>query len=55
MELWQTGVGLNFRKRFFTERMFGCWNSLPREVVITPSLPEFKKCLDNTLTYGSDF
>jgi len=33
-------------KRFFTERVLGQWNRLPRAVVMAPKLSEFKECLD---------
>ncbi|KFO53607.1 hypothetical protein N302_08511, partial [Corvus brachyrhynchos] len=40
---------LDIRKRFFTQRVVGPWNRLPREVVTAPSLTELKKRLDNAL------
>ena len=33
MKLWKGKVGLDIRKRFFTKRVLGLWNSLSREVV----------------------
>lgn len=40
---------LDIRKRFFTQRVSGDRNRLPREVDMAPSLTDFKKHLDNTL------
>ena len=38
-------------KRLFTERVVSHWNRLPREVVMAPSLSEFKERLDDTLSH----
>ncbi|KFV52180.1 hypothetical protein N328_12790, partial [Gavia stellata] len=37
---------LDIRRRFLTERVAHHRNRLPREVVMAPSLSEFKKHLD---------
>jgi len=47
MKLHQGKFRLDMNKRFFTERVFGHWNILPREGVTAPSLSEFKEHLDN--------
>ncbi|KAK4810720.1 hypothetical protein QYF61_007694 [Mycteria americana] len=51
MKLHQGKSTLDIKKRFFTERVVGHWNRLPREVVTAPSLSEFKEHLDDALNH----
>ncbi|KAK4828075.1 hypothetical protein QYF61_023135 [Mycteria americana] len=51
MKLHQGKFRLDIRTRFFTERVAGPWNRLPREVVTAPSLSESKERLDDTLNH----
>ncbi|KAJ7426600.1 hypothetical protein WISP_14508 [Willisornis vidua] len=51
LKLCQGRFGLDIRKRFFTQRVAGHWNRLPRKVIAAPSLTELKKHLDDTLRH----
>ncbi|KFW75049.1 hypothetical protein N336_07694, partial [Phalacrocorax carbo] len=48
--LCQGNHRLDIRKSFFIERVVSHWNGLARNVVMAPSLPEFKERLDNALS-----
>ncbi|KAK4822195.1 hypothetical protein QYF61_011180 [Mycteria americana] len=55
MKLYQGKFRLDIRKRLFAGRVVGRWNRIPREVVMAPSLSEFKEHLDDALSLWFSF
>jgi len=41
---------MGIMRRFSTERVVCHWKSLPREMVMAPSLSEFRESLDDTFS-----
>ena len=56
-KLTKSRYNLELRKHFFTNRVINQWNSLPSDVVCTPSVNSFKSKLDiywNLIRYGQN-
>jgi len=49
LKLHQGKFRLDIGKNFFTERVIKHWNRIPREVVESPSLELFKRCVGMAL------
>jgi len=45
LKLCQGTFRLHIRKNFFTKRLVECWNRLPSEVVESPFLEVFTRCV----------
>ncbi|KGL76354.1 hypothetical protein N309_02284, partial [Tinamus guttatus] len=50
LKLHQGRFRLSIRKNFYMEKVVKHWNRLPKEVVDSPSLAAFRKCVDEALS-----